>query len=426
MPELPFDDRRGRQDADRGLIGSLVPLPTSRSGRQQNRCALAILVCVALLTACSSTGSGSASPDRRRPNRARPTTSTAARRPTTSTTAIPGRPGHVFVVMLENEDAGSTFSASSPATYLTKTLAAQGQVLPQYFGIGHASLDNYIAQISGQAPNPSTQADCTTYADFVPTGPVGAYGQVPGHGCVYPASVLTIADQLDAKGLTWRAYEEDMGNTPPESTTCAHPAIGAPDPTLRARPGDQYATRHDPFVYFHSIIDGPACTAGVVRLGQLDTDLASVATTRNLTYITPNLCHDGHDAPCVDGEAGGLESVNQFLQSRVPKILASPAFAQDGMLVVTFDEAETHDTTACCNTPPLPNASKPGGAGPGGGRVGAVIVSRFVRAGSVNDTAYNHYSLLCSLEETWGLAKLGFAGAPGTPCFGPDVYNARP
>ena len=101
-----------------------------------------------------------------------------------------------------------------------------------------------------------------------------------------------------------------------------------------------YATRHDPFVYFHSIIDSPTCKTNVVGLDVLTTDLASAATTPNLSYITPNVCDDGHDAPCKDGRPGGLESADAFLATWVPKILASPAYKAGGMLVITFDEAE--------------------------------------------------------------------------------------
>ena len=72
--------------------------------------------------------------------------------------------------MLENENAAVTFASDPPSSYLARTLPAQGALLPNYYGIGHASLDNYIAQISGQAPNPSTQGDCTTYAPFAATG----------------------------------------------------------------------------------------------------------------------------------------------------------------------------------------------------------------------------------------------------------------
>jgi hypothetical protein len=184
-----------------------------------------------------------------------------------------------------------------------------------------------------------------------------------------------------------------------------------------------YETRHDPFMYFHSIIDSPACATLVVGLDALTTDLASAATTPNLSYITPNVCDDGHDAPCKDGRPGGLTSADAFLRVWVPKILASPAYKADGMLVIAFDEAKLGDSTACCHTPPSPNAAQPGLTGPGGGRVGALVISASTKPGSVNPTPYNHYALLCSMENVWALDHLGFAGAPGLTCFGKDVYG---
>jgi hypothetical protein len=373
------------------------------------RRAFCLLVATAITIAgCSSSGSGKAAP------------TTTATTPRTARALAPIR--HIFVINLENENYTSTWSPASPATYLNKTLRPQGQLLTQYFGIGHASLGNYIAQISGQAPNPQTQADCPTFTEFVATG-TGANGQALGAGCVYPKSVPTIADQLDGKGLTWKSYQEDIASSATEPKTCRHPAIGAGDKTLIARKTDMYATRHNPFVYFHSVIDEPSCAKNVVGLGALTADLTKAASTPNLAYITPNLCHDGHDEPCVDGQPGGLRSADLFLQTWVPKILASPAFEADGMLVVTFDEAEGSDATACCNTPPSPNSEKPGLSGPGGGRVGALVFSARTKPGTVNPTPYNHYSLLCSLENVWELDHLGFAGAPGLTCFGKDVYN---
>jgi hypothetical protein len=127
----------------------------------------------------------------------------------------------------------------------------------------------------------------------------------------------------------------------------------------------------------------------------------------------------------VDGQPGGLVSADQFLQDNVPAILASPAFAHDGLLIITFDESDGGDSSGCCNTPPSPNAPNPGGSGPGGGRVGALLISSKVNAGTENATPYNHYSLLCSTENLFGLSHLGFAGAPGLDCFGNDVF-ARP
>ena len=364
------------------------------------------------------------------------------------------KPGHVFIIVLENEGFNYTFGPKSPATYLNG-LARQGALLNQYHGIGHFSLDNYIAMVSGQGVNPVTQSDCRDFVEFAQTG-AAADGQAVGAGCVYPASIRTVADQLTAKGLTWKGYMEDMGNIPSrEAATCGHPAIGAPDKTQKAVAGDQYATRHNPFVYFHSIIDTPACDANVVALPALAADLKSIATTPNYVFITPNLCHDGHDGgedgrKCVDGQPGGLVSADKFLADTVPQILASPAFKQDGLLIVTFDEAdidlkfdqatrtvkfEGGDSSACCDQQAGPNIGPdskvfgslpdqgPGVNGPGGGRIGAVLVSPLIQPGTVSDVPYNHYSLLRSIEDMFGLDHLGYAGRAGLKPFGADIFK---
>jgi phosphatidylinositol-3-phosphatase len=332
--------------------------------------------------------------------------------------ATPPPVRHVFVINLENKGYDETFGPSSPAPYLSHTLRAKGQLLTQYYGIGHESLPNYIAQISGQAPNPQTQGDCQVYSDFVQAGTV-APQQAVGNGCVYPANVKTVADQLHAKGLTYRGYMEDMG------TPCRHPAANTRDDTQQAEVGDQYAARHNPFVYFKSITGSTRCKSDVVGLRYLTTDLAKVATTRNLTYITPNLCNDAHDAPCVDGRPGGLVTADRWLRTWVPKILASPAFKKDGLLVVTFDEADTESADgadACCDEQPGPNSPQPGIFGPGGGRTGTVVVSPFIKPNTWNNTGYNHYSLLRTIENAFGLSPLGFAAdARG---FGTDVWGA--
>jgi hypothetical protein len=352
-------------------------------------------------------------------------TATATTAVATAPEKAPPRIGHVFVINLENKGYDETFG-SGEAPYLSRTLTSKGQLLTQYFAIGHASLDNYIAQISGQGPNPATQSDCTTFSEFASTG-VGDLGQVLGEGCVYPATVKTLADQLDAANRTWRTYQEDMGNSPTDPKTCRHPSIGSTDPTEAARPGDQYATKHNPFVYFHSIIDSPACDQNVVPLDALDADLSSAQKTPNLVYITPNLCNDGHDKPCVDGQPGGLVSADRWLREWAPKILGARAFKRDGVLIVTFDEAElggaNGDSAACCGVQSTPNAAKPGLNGPGGGRTGAVVISRFTKPGTKNSKPYNHYALLCSIENAFGLDHLGLAAQPGLGCFGKDVYN---
>jgi hypothetical protein len=353
----------------------------------------------------------------------------AARSPTraglSQATAMPPIK-HVFVIVLENEGFDTTFAPTTLATYLADTLVRDGALLRQYYGIGHFSLDNYIAMISGMAATAQTQIDCPRYIDFVETGKARD-GQPIGSGCVYPKHVQTIANQLEGKSLTWHGYMEDMGkDSTREASTCAHPPIGNADSTEWATPLDQYATKHNPFMYFHSVIDGRSCKRNVVPLPALEHDLSSAASTPNFSFITPSLCHDGHDRPCVNGEPGGLESANAFLQHWVPIIRRSPAFQDDGLLIITFDEALSLDRTFCCGQEAGPNARVAADGFFGGGRIGAVLISRFIKPGTVSEVPYNHYSLLKSVEDMFGLGHLGYAQPPAVTAFGPDIFSAVP
>jgi hypothetical protein len=325
---------------------------------------------------------------------------------------------HVFVINIENKGYDTTWGPTSAAPYLAKTLRSKGVLLNTYYGTAHNSQPNYVAQLSGQGPNPQMQADCQIYSSFV-GGTTAPLGQAVGSGCVFPSSVPSLPTQLDAKGLSWKGYMQDMG------TPCRHPAINTVDPTQKATVGDQYAARHNPFVYFSAITDSAECAQRDVDLSQLPKDLASTSTTPNLSYITPNLCDDGHDSPCVDGSPGGLASVDAWLQVWVPKILNSPAYKTDGELIITADEADSpqSDATACCGEGPGPNTPLPGIAGLGGGRIGALVLSQWTAPNTWSTTSYNHYSLLASLEDIFGLPYLGYAQTAGLNRFGLDVYN---
>ncbi|TXG95943.1 MAG: phosphoesterase [Nevskiaceae bacterium] len=382
--------------------------------------------------------------------------------------------GHVFIIVLENKSYATSFPASGapPAPYLAQTLPAMGAMLTQYHATGHVSLDNYITMVGGQAPNLQTSTDCQFYSDWVGTTTPDGDGQVTGTGCVYPPAIKTIANQLQDKGLNWKGYMEDMGNDTARDgrVNCSHPALNAQDKTQSAAANDQYATRHNPFMYYHAVIDDDAnCQKHVVPLTALDADLASAATTPNYVFITPNLCNDGHDTGCANGDAGGYTSINSFLQTWVPKITGSEAFKKDGLLIVTFDESgfpgggpNSADSASCCNEPAGPNfaggigqtigslllnipvvggpiaavvdtlglstlssvpLAGPGLIGSGGGRVGAVLVSPFIKPGTVSDVPYNHYSMLRSIEDIFGVAHLGYAAQPGLVPFGSDVFT---
>jgi len=341
---------------------------------------------------------------------------------------------HVFVIVLENENGSTTFGPGSPAPYLAKTLPSQGAYLPNYYAIGHESNDNYVAMISGQAPNPENQGDCQDFDNLEP-GTIGSDGQAVGDGCVFPADVPTIASQLDGAGLTWRDYNQSMGDDPTrEASACGHPGVGDQDNTQSGTAADEYATRHNPFVYFHSIIDDTTlCDTHVVNLSYLTQDLSSAADTPNYVFITPDLCADGHDLTCATpGRPGGFAGIEQFLQQWVPVITNSPAFkTQDGLLMITFDESDSYDdneavatdSSACCGEIAGPNSAEPGIHGPGGGVVGAVLLSPCIKPGTVSTVAYNHYSMLRSVEDIFGLGHIGYAQLPGEVSFGPDIFN---
>jgi hypothetical protein len=378
--------------------------------------------------------------------------------------------GHVWIIVLENEGFDTTFGANSLAPFLAKTLPSQGVMLNQYYATGHVSLDNYIAMVSGQSSTVQTHVDCTFYDDFQLTG-ITPDGQAIGSGCVFPRQIKTVADQLKAAGKTWKGYMEDMGKNPlREQATCGQPlitinnvtqvALNQVDGTQGAEAfpgGDQYAARHNPFVYFHSLIDSGECAKHVVNFNQLQTDLAFESTTPNFSFITPNLCHDGHDgngttSKCKNTvEPGGLVSTNTFLQQTVPMIMNSPAYKEDGLIIVTFDEAGlafdgansqiTAEGISCCGQQPGPNLASlivPGQplklgfentprntpsnfflttTGFGGDRTGAVLLSPFLQAGTVSNVPFNHYSMLKTVEDIFGLDHLGYAAQPGLQGF---------
>ena len=384
---------------------------------------------------------------------------------------------HVFVLTMENKSYSDTFVASTQDPYV-QSLAKQGALLQNYYGTGHVSLDNYIAMMSGQPSTTETQSDCGNgFNNVVPTGYDAGNPKVMvtqgGKGCVFPAEIKTLPNQLDDLQLTWKGYMGDMGNDPTrEAATCAHPAIGAIDNTQSAQAptadvplGDQYATRHNPFVYFHAIIDNAAyCSAHVVNLdANLRNDLKSIATTPNLVFITPNLCDDGHDGdgtgakPCVNGAKGGLASINDFLQKWIPLIQASPAYQKDGLIIINFDEsadilpagsATANGVTtvtlnlpgdSCCGQVSGPNVTRPMDSilklsptlaydlhyqGVGGDRTGAIVLSKWISPNTVSTVPYNHYALLRSLETIFQTkGYLGYADDKNLATFGSDVFT---
>jgi hypothetical protein len=348
---------------------------------------------------------------------------------------------HVFLIVLDGYGYEEAFGKTSSAPYLAKTLPGQGELLSNYYSVTQGGLANEIALLSGQGPTPQTEANCPEYTAIAP-GTVSTEEQVEGSGCVYPAETPTLPAQLVEKDLTWKAYVEDIGNgaAAGQPTSCRHPALGSLDASQVPVPGDAYETWRNPFVYFSTLTESPECAEDDIGLDRLAADLKNAKKTPSFSYIVPNACHDGNEAPCAPEQPAGLAGAEGFLKTVVPEIKASPAYKEGGLVAITFDQAPqtgpNADSSSCCATPEYPNLPPPSTVAPpaggpvketgGGGRVGLLLISPFVKSGSVNETGYyNHFSLLRSIEELFGLQPIGYAANPALSPFDSTVYNAE-
>jgi hypothetical protein len=341
----------------------------------------------------------------------------------------------VFVIMLSDQPYAAVFGPSSTAPYLSQTLERRGELLVRYYAVAHEQLADGIALLSGQGPTPATAANCPIYTDIAPAT-VGAEEQIAGEGCVYPSAVQTLAGQLTAKHLTWRAYLQGMDEPGSSAGACGHPVLGAADPGSATAPAPQpYAAFRNPFVYFHAVTDSPACASDDVGLSGLSADLSSPKRTPSLSYIVPDRCHDASPGPCAGGAPGGVPAADSFLEQVVPKVLGSKAYKSGGLLLITVDEApstgEFADSSSCCGQPRFPNLPAPTGAAAGlppegGGQVGALLLSPFLKGGGTNQEPYNHYSMLRTIEDLFGLKHLGYAGGAHVNSLEPSLFTVKP
>lgn len=176
---------------------------------------------------------------------------------------------------------------------------------------------------------------------------------------VHELAAPSLADELAAQGRTWRVYAE---NVPPG---CYRGAVasGGPD-----GPGT-YARKHEPAISFISVSGDATRCAWIQPLGNLDPAAA------DFELIVPNMCHDMHDCDVRTGD--------DFLRGLVPRILDSRAWRDGGVLFITFDEGDG-----------------PAGAGD---RVATLVVSPAVRSGLRSAVPHDHYDLLRTIQDAWGL-----------------------
>lgn len=247
-----------------------------------------------------------------------------------------------MLLLLENHGYGDVIG--NPAAPNLNALSAHYGLATQSYAWTHPSLPNYLDLVA--AKSLGITSDCTDC-------------NVEG---------TTIADQLLSRGDHWAAFMESM-----------------PSPCFR---GDSaaglYAKKHDPFMYFTHIETSAQCL-NVQPLSALWPALDG-GTVPAFSFVTPNLCHDGHDC--------SLQQSDTWVGGFVSRITASSWFAGGGVLIVTYDEGTSSD--GCCQ-------------GAAGGHIATWVVSRHTPAGSRLRTPVDHAGVVRTVELLYGLPPIGDA-----------------
>ena len=270
---------------------------------------------------------------------------------------------HVFVIMMENTSFTSLIGNKN-APWINFAARTYG-FATNYTGVAHPSQPNYIAATSGSTNGVVNDNDVTI-------------------------DVPNIVDQIEGSGRTWKAYMQSF-------SLCSTPLDHACGNQL-------YERKHNPFISYTDVQNNPARVANVVDFSQFSTDLAN-KNVPDFSWISPDQCSDMHGRvgpssdPCNFGNVQGLIATGDaFLSSTVSAIMSSSAFNGNSVIIITWDESDFpfNDTSGCCD------------ANPGGGHVVTLTISHSDHSSRTSNVAYNHYSMLATVEGGWELGCLGF------------------
>ena len=306
----------------------------------------------------------------------------------------------VFIIVLENHSAKSVIGDPN-APYITSLAQRYGEAA-NYFGVTHPSEPNYIAMTSGSNwftnnDNPANRFDHTS-----------------------------VVDTLEAARISWDAYMEAL---PADPLADFWPSAAQP----------LYASKHNPFALYTDVRGNPARVAHIKPYTALGGDLNSGHAPR-FVYITPDQCNDMHggvtaaiaghpETPCPFGSTNDdpndvrlKHNADAFVKAAVATIMSSRAWTRHSAIFIVADEGDFtgnavnggwDSPAGCCDSPVLPkgdpdiSASWPGGVY-GGALVPAVVVDPSGPRHFVSNLAYNHYSMLRTIEDAWGLPELAF------------------
>jgi phosphatidylinositol-3-phosphatase len=279
--------------------------------------------------------------------------------------------GRVFVIVLDDQPL-SVIKGSASAPYLNQLMTTYAYGT-NYTTPDHPSLPNYFELTSG---NPQGNlCDCQPG----PTSTCNAGNcNLLASSCACPVGVSHLGDDLDVAGIAWREYAESMG------APCNPTGIDG---------GTLFAANHVPFLYYDDVfMNAGRCQQRVRDFGDFAGDVSGASGVAvRFALVSPNLCNDMHSNCSGDPVKQG----DLWLAAQVPLLLATPGFAAGGsdVLFIVGDELP-----AALGTGPMP----------------FIVVSPLAKAGATTPGAYDHYSLLATLEDGLGLPRLGNAEASAT------------
>jgi phospholipase C len=203
----------------------------------------------------------------------------------------------------------------------------------------------------------------------------GTYDGVSGDGNV-TLDIRHIGDLLEAKGKSWKAYAE-----------------GYPGRCFLGSSDGAYARKHVPFLSFRNVTNDASRCADIVDASEFSHDAAQ-GTLPNYSFFVPDLNDDGHDT--------GVAAADSWLSRTFGPLLKNEAFMKGTLVVITFDEDDFF---------------LQGGA-LSGNHVYAALVGDSVAPGAVSNDAYDHFSLLRTIEDGLGLGTLGRRDEQALPITG--------
>jgi phosphatidylinositol-3-phosphatase len=310
---------------------------------------------------------------------------------------------HIVEIMMENQSFSDIIG--NPQAPNLNALANTYGFATNYYGVTHPSEPNYMAAISGSfwGVQDDDQFYCTPAMNG--TDPMCSSTVVD-----HTVNAPTLADQLTAQGMTWRGYFQSLPAINGQVIMTGPNANGPYTFKYPSASNALYASKHNPFVNFTGTQND---LANMVPDTQLASDLAG-NNLANYSLVVPNQCNDMHGT----GGCGTTPLITQgdnYVENTVQQIMSSAVWSHgNNAIVITWDEDDFSDQgapgTGCC------------GADPGGGHVVTIVIrSRPGSAGAhvVDGTAYNHYSLLQTMEVAFRVGCLQHACDSVVPAMTP-------